>query len=297
MASTKRGASYARYATNRDKYQITMGDACCKAPCCCLLGGCPFSFLCTQLHMRHKVLNHIAPGSNWDHYVCCQGYTGSCCCFHPGACCETDFPRTCMCVEACCCAGLAVSSTRFVVMDHYKLMADECDNKLIRFNNCLQILSCVYQRRTTGVIVCPNRAWNSPNIHPGRHLPRRRHLRPKAPGPRPDHRPPRGHRLLLHGRLHGRPGRLRTQVPGQPRVEPGPPGRPARRRHGLADRRGRARRPGDDGPLKPPPHEDVRPSGPRHHPAPPGDRRAHVVGGGRPPEKRGGQVAWGRTQP
>ncbi|KAH8063002.1 hypothetical protein JL722_2156 [Aureococcus anophagefferens] len=40
------------------------------------------------VHMRYKVLNHVAPGSGWDHYVCCQGYTGSCCCFHPGACCE-----------------------------------------------------------------------------------------------------------------------------------------------------------------------------------------------------------------
>jgi hypothetical protein len=120
-----------------------MGDACCKAPGCCLLGGCPLSFLCTQVHMRYKVLNHVAPGSGWDHYVCCQGYTGSCCCFHPGACCEKEMPRTCMFVEACCCAGLAVSSTRFVLMDQYKLVPDECDNRLIRFNNCMQVLSCI----------------------------------------------------------------------------------------------------------------------------------------------------------
>ena len=93
--------------------------------------------------MRYKVLNHIAPGSGWDHYVCCQGYTGSCCCFHPGACCEKEMPRTCMFVEACCCAGLAVSSTRFVLMDQYKLVPDECDNRLIRFNNCMQVLSCI----------------------------------------------------------------------------------------------------------------------------------------------------------
>ncbi|KAH8047408.1 hypothetical protein JL720_16126 [Aureococcus anophagefferens] len=96
-----------------------------------------------QVHMRYKVLNHVAPGSGWDHYVCCQGYTGSCCCFHPGACCEKEMPRTCMFVEACCCAGLAVSSTRFVLMDQYKLVPDECDNRLIRFNNCMQVLSCI----------------------------------------------------------------------------------------------------------------------------------------------------------
>ena len=141
--STKRGATFARFAGNRDKFQTSMGDACCRAPGCCLLGGCPLSFLCTQVHMRYKVLNHVAPGSGWDHYVCCQGYTGSCCCFHPGACCEKEMPRTCMFVEACCCAGLAVSSTRFVLMDQYKLVPDECDNRLIRFNNCMQVLSCI----------------------------------------------------------------------------------------------------------------------------------------------------------
>ena len=48
-----------------------------------------------------------------------------------------------MCIEACCCAGLAVSSTRFVMMEQYHFMADECDNRLIRFNNCIQVLSCI----------------------------------------------------------------------------------------------------------------------------------------------------------
>ena len=28
-------------------------------------------------------------------------------------------------------------------MDQYKLRPDECDNKLIRFNNCIQIFSCI----------------------------------------------------------------------------------------------------------------------------------------------------------
>ena len=71
------------------------------------------------------------------------GAVRRCCCFHPGACCEKDIPRTCMCIEACCCAGLAVSSTRFVMMEQYHFMADECDNRLIRFNNCIQVLSCI----------------------------------------------------------------------------------------------------------------------------------------------------------
>ena len=120
-----------------------MGDAPLKNCCVCCLGGLPCSFLCMTHHMRYKVLNHVSPGSGWDNYICCQGYTGQCCCFTPGSCCEKDFPRTCMCVEAFCCAGLAVSSTRFVMMDQYMLAADECDNRLIRFNNCIQLLSCI----------------------------------------------------------------------------------------------------------------------------------------------------------
>ena len=93
--------------------------------------------------MRYKTLNHIDPESGWKNYVCCQGYIPACCCFAPGSCCEKDLPRTCMCVEILCCPGLAVSSTRFVMMDQYELSPDECDNRLIRFNNCIQLLSCI----------------------------------------------------------------------------------------------------------------------------------------------------------
>ena len=30
-----------------------------------------------------------------------------------------------------------------MMMDHYELTPDECDNRLIRFNNCIQLLSCI----------------------------------------------------------------------------------------------------------------------------------------------------------
>mmetsp|Transcript_125 Transcript_125/g.430 ORF Transcript_125/g.430 Transcript_125/m.430 type:complete len:197 (+) Transcript_125:298-888(+) len=120
-----------------------MGEAPFKSPCCCLLGGCPFTCLCTTFHMRYKALNHVTPGSGWDHYICCQGYFPKCCCFTPGSCGEKSLPRTCMCCEACCCPGIAISSTRFVIMDNYALTPDVCDNRLIRFNNCIQILSCI----------------------------------------------------------------------------------------------------------------------------------------------------------
>jgi len=71
---SKKGSQYARYQNNVEKFQTTMCNAPCKTPGCCLLGGCPFTCLCTTFHMRYKALNHVTPGSGWDHYICCQGY-------------------------------------------------------------------------------------------------------------------------------------------------------------------------------------------------------------------------------
>ena len=83
------------------------------------LGFLPCAFPCVQMHMRYKVLNHLVPGSGWDNYVCCQGYTGPCLCFTPGSCMEKDIPRTCMCVEAICCAGFAVGSQHTPPVLHF----------------------------------------------------------------------------------------------------------------------------------------------------------------------------------
>ena len=138
-----RGSTYEKYATNRETFQLGMGDAPLRAPLQCLAGGFPITFICCQWHMRYRALNHVAPGSEWENYLCCQGYLPACLCFQPGHCGEREFPRTCMCLEACICPGLAVSSTRFLLMDMYHLAADECDNRIIRFNNFVQVLSCV----------------------------------------------------------------------------------------------------------------------------------------------------------
>ena len=48
-----------------------------------------------------------------------------------------------MCCEVTLCPGLAVSASRMTIMDQYDLRSDPCDNRLIRFNNCMQMLSCV----------------------------------------------------------------------------------------------------------------------------------------------------------
>jgi len=129
-----RGERLAKFVAYQNEFQMKMLDAPCSCstlPCCCI-GTCPWIHLCVQTHMRYKVLNHLHPESGWDNYVCCQGYFGPCCCFAPGKCYEDTFPRTCMCCEALCCPGLAVSTTRMVVMDAYRITPDPCDNRLIR---------------------------------------------------------------------------------------------------------------------------------------------------------------------
>jgi hypothetical protein len=109
----------------------------------CLYGAFPLTFPCAQMSLRYKALNHLSPGSGWEHYICCQGYFPPCLCFQPGHCGEKEMPRTCMLCESYCCPGFAMSASRFVVMDHYSLQSDPCDNRLIRANNCIQCLACI----------------------------------------------------------------------------------------------------------------------------------------------------------
>eukprot|EP00658_Telonema_sp_P-2_P003178 TRINITY_DN11167_c0_g1_i1.p1 TRINITY_DN11167_c0_g1~~TRINITY_DN11167_c0_g1_i1.p1 ORF type:complete len:177 (+),score=31.43 TRINITY_DN11167_c0_g1_i1:409-939(+) len=48
-----------------------------------------------------------------------------------------------MCLECLCCPGLAISATRIHLMHEYALGVDPMDNKIIRFNNCIQCVACV----------------------------------------------------------------------------------------------------------------------------------------------------------
>ena len=142
-----RGQQLARFNENRGRFRVAMADTPCgvdaNTTCCCLMASVPLTWSCVQVHMRYKALNHLEPGSGWSNYVCCQGYVPACLCFAPGHCGERELPRTCAFLETCCCPGLAVTSTRFLLFDHYDLAPDPCDNKLIRISNCVQLLACI----------------------------------------------------------------------------------------------------------------------------------------------------------
>jgi hypothetical protein len=46
-------------------------------------------------------------------------------------------------LQALCCAGCAISATRVYIQEERQIQSDPCDNRIIRFNNCIQILACI----------------------------------------------------------------------------------------------------------------------------------------------------------
>lgn len=101
--------------------------------------GC-LCLCCSQYQLRVMVL-----GEDWPKgYTCCQSYL-SCACIQGGKMGEQSAPECCLCLEVVCCPGCAVSASRMLIMDKYNIVPDPMDNKIIRFSNCLQCLSCIIQ--------------------------------------------------------------------------------------------------------------------------------------------------------
>lgn len=70
-----------------------------------------------------------------------EGYYN--CCDSACSCGEQNCPSLCLCIESFLCNSCAVSASRMYVMERYELQSDPCDYRLIRINNCIQILACV----------------------------------------------------------------------------------------------------------------------------------------------------------
>ncbi|TYZ51089.1 hypothetical protein PybrP1_009550 [[Pythium] brassicae (nom. inval.)] len=148
-----------------NRFAVDMMQAPRADPLCCL-GSC-FCPCCAQIYIRRKALHY-----DMRNYVCCQGYMdGFVPCLYAGQCGEASCPNLCLCVEervarsrpalhmrkghltdrhcdctcmqAFACNGCAVSATRMLVMDRHNLRSDEWDNRIIRFNNCIQVASIV----------------------------------------------------------------------------------------------------------------------------------------------------------
>jgi len=88
--------------------------------------------------LRRKILH-----DDMSQYQCFQGYYTVCCCIKGGSCNEDQCPDFCAFLEGCFCNCVAISASRTYVMEKYDLASDPCDYRLIRINNCLQILALI----------------------------------------------------------------------------------------------------------------------------------------------------------
>eukprot|EP01035_Chromulina_nebulosa_P029724 gene29724-39421_t len=123
------------------KFQVSMMDALW-----CPDGYKSFGWFCgqfftptcgvTQYLLRKKILN-----DDMTKYSCFQGYFNFCC-IKAGSCGESSSPDLCLFCESCFCNFAAMSASRMYVMEKYDLQSDPCDYRLIRINNCLQIIAC-----------------------------------------------------------------------------------------------------------------------------------------------------------
>lgn len=123
----------------RARYTNQWGTGMMNAPvanpmgcCAALLCPCPMS-----MYLRYLVLE-----KDVSKYVCCQGYYDIAC-HKAGRYGESSCPWVCMAVESLFCFSCSISSTRMTIMDTRNIMPDPCDNRLIRFSNMLQWLSCI----------------------------------------------------------------------------------------------------------------------------------------------------------
>lgn len=119
------------------EWEAGLQDAACASPtfCCCGL-FCPGP---TAYYLRQQVL-----GGDMRQYTCCQGYF-DCCCFKAGTVGEDSCPEGYLCVEALCCTHFSIQANRFYMSDTRDIKVDPCDNRIIRCNNCLQCLACLFE--------------------------------------------------------------------------------------------------------------------------------------------------------
>ena len=142
-------AANGEHSKDNDKFQITMRQAPCKEPACCL--GTLFCCWYSQEAMREKVLNRVNPSNGLDDYICCQGIYSRCCGYQPGECGEKTCPFPCMCIETCLCPGPAAYAPSLVLRRKYRLGLDKDDVSMLENSViselCFSSRPCAYWDR------------------------------------------------------------------------------------------------------------------------------------------------------
>ena len=123
-------------------WKLRMGDACHKRLCAFSYGCClPCCAVCDTRLATLRTINNSESGL--PHYECFQGYYLYC-----ESCCRPcrDMSKGslfCLTCESFCCPSFSISATRMLIQDAYHIRSDPCDNRILRFNNCVQCLACV----------------------------------------------------------------------------------------------------------------------------------------------------------
>jgi len=105
-------------------------SAPCKNPVGCCYGMC--CMCCFAYQQRDRILKN----ANLP-YQCCGG---SCCCCSTPEIWDSPGRECCMCLEALCCTYLAVIVNRDLIMYHYQINLDPCDEYIIDVCVCLNII-------------------------------------------------------------------------------------------------------------------------------------------------------------
>lgn len=112
------------------QWQYPLLQAPCSNPVGCCYGCC--CICCFAYQQRDRILtNKGIP------YQPCGGVF---CCFPTPEIDDTPGRECCMCCESCCCPNLAVLTNRDLIMVHYEIDYDACDEYII---NCVLCLNCI----------------------------------------------------------------------------------------------------------------------------------------------------------
>jgi len=116
----------------RGTWKVDLTAAPCSAPLQCCFGGC---CICCASYMQRDELLTLTN----EPYVCCAGLFP---CGPLGEPCD----KSCLCLEVCCCPGLALSANRFMVQTRFDKENTPCDDYIITatfcFACCVSIARC-----------------------------------------------------------------------------------------------------------------------------------------------------------
>jgi len=112
-------------------WQYALLKAPCKNPVGCCYGL--FCMCCFAYQQRNRILDNVGIP-----YRPCGGF---CCCFPTPICDDSPVKQCCMCCESFCCPYIATLANRDLIMYHYQVNFDKCDEMII---SCVICLDCIF---------------------------------------------------------------------------------------------------------------------------------------------------------